>query len=263
MTHLLTVTPGRDLRGQYWPWSWRHSTQGEKNKSWNRFGNGTAWRSTSQWGALKRHPNMTELKMNFSQSSSWCNAMDIQETDEVGLKCTVLPEGKDFRDLVYLGSLWIYWAIMKTGVHITGVSLPLSPQWPELRKQHDFESCWVLTLPEDARCSCILQLFTFIYNAWPRVQDSSLRVHKHMHNLEEIPWKQTTSQSTTSGEMCFVRKSCWRQNSWKQDFQLFVKKKKKNRNLRFKCKFPPDIQHRNKDIESRGITIRANLVFTN
>lgn len=104
----------------------------------------------------------------FSQSSNWCNAMDIHETDEVGLRCTVLPEVRHFRETYSI----------QADIHTCGMSLPLSPGEPESRKQHDFESCWVLTLPGDARCSCILQLFMFIYNAWPGVQHSSLRVHR-------------------------------------------------------------------------------------
>lgn len=104
----------------------------------------------------------------------------------------------------------------KSGIHTAGVALLLSPGWPESQKQHDFQSCWVLTLPEDARCSCSLQLFTFIYNVCPSAQDSSLRVHRHMHNLEQIPWKQT-SQSTTTGDV-FLRKSCWWQHCGNKNF---------------------------------------------
>lgn len=138
----------------------------------------------------------------FSQSSNWCNATDIQETDETGLRCTVLPEGKNFSETYSVqAACEQYWATAQAGIHAAGVSLPPSPGWPELRKQHDFESCWALTLPEDARCSCILQLFMFIYNVWPGVQYSSLRVHRHMHNLPQTPWKQT-SHSTTSERRC-------------------------------------------------------------
>ena len=193
--------------------------------------------------------------MSFSKRSNWCNAMDIQET-ELGLRCTVLLEGKDFSGLFNPGSLR---AMLSTSIHTAGVSLPLSPGWPELRKQHDFESCWVLTLPEDARCSCILQLFTFIYNAWPRVQYSSLRVHRHMHNLPTISWKQTShSTSTSGGGMCFVRTSCWWQFCWQQALQWFLEKKKVSVWEWLKFKFSPYIHHRDKNIQNRVITIIQN-----
>lgn len=119
-------------------------------------------------------------------------------------------------------------ARMETGIHSAGVSPLLSPVWPELQKQHDFQSCGVLTSPEDARCSCSLQLFIFIYNVCPSAQDSSLRVHRHMHNLQQIPWKQT-SQSTTGDVL--LRKSHWWQHSSNKSFSElkihFLKKKRK------------------------------------
>ena len=147
------------------------------------------------------------------------------------LRCSALPEGKDFRKTYSIQApCERYRAKAEQGPPPTAaVSLPLIPSvTQELQKQHDFESVWASTLPEDGRCLCILQLSVFIYNAWPGVQYYFLRVHRYMHNLPEIPWKQT-ARSTASGGggggTCFVRKSCW--HNRQLEFQWFVEKEKK------------------------------------
>lgn len=89
----------------------------------------------------------------------------------------------------------------------------------------------------------------FIYNACPGIHYTPLRVHRHMHNLTQIPWKQT-SHSTTSGGMWFVRKSCWWQYCWQQ---AFVRKKKISTgecilHISIRFTFPPYIHHWDKTI---------------
>lgn len=135
----------------------------------------------------------------------------------------------------------------------------LYPLGGELWKQCDFECCWVLTLPEDTRRSGFLQLFMFIYNAWPRVQYSFLEVHKHMHNLPEIPWEQT-SHSTSPGGMCFARKFCWWHYCLQQPFQWFVKICKfiLYSDVSTRLKFPPYIHHWDKNIVSQVMTTIQN-----
>lgn len=160
------------------------------------------------------------------KASNWCNAMDFSRNwggkPKVDLSCQKERISETCPIQAAGGRFWItkgrfpHWFVL--------ASIPWVARFT--KKQHDFESCWVLTLPKVARCSCILQLFMFIYNAWHRVQYSSLRTHRHMHNLPQILWAQT-SQSSASGRLSSVRKSCWWQFCWHQAFVKERKKKKK------------------------------------
>lgn len=93
MTYLLTVTPGKDLRGQYWPWTGQRFRRREKLLKKDYAMKQHEELPADGWGTLKRHRDTTELNIAFSQG--WCNAVDIQEIKKYWreLYCPARREG--------------------------------------------------------------------------------------------------------------------------------------------------------------------------